>query len=293
MCRLFGAVAAAPISVRYELIDAANPLIRQSEDHDSGWGMAVYRDTAVDAPRVERFSTAAHSDARFNSATELTGRIFNAHVRRATLGGISPENTHPFEFGPYTFSHNGTILDYRSLLRPGMPEPKGQTDSECFFLRLINDYDPDDPVRSLRGVVAQIVASSVFSGVNFLFSDGIKLYAYRLGVFSLYYATRPGVALVASEALTEEEWHCVQQDVLLTIDPDQPDEVHAERLLGDMLAGVARIEKLEPDQTLKGEERGEWAAKRALMFTSQNGGGPVRARVDRIDPASAPDGARS
>ena len=42
MCRVFGCVAAAPITIRHELLDAENPNIRQSEDHDSGWGMAVY-----------------------------------------------------------------------------------------------------------------------------------------------------------------------------------------------------------------------------------------------------------
>jgi hypothetical protein len=34
MCRVFGCVAAEPASIRYELIEAENPLIRQSEDHD-------------------------------------------------------------------------------------------------------------------------------------------------------------------------------------------------------------------------------------------------------------------
>src|SRR5450759_701374 len=114
MCRVFGAVASEPISVRYELLEAANPLIGQSEAHDSGWGIAAYREIGGAAPELERFAVAAHSDGRFAAATALKGRIFNVHVRRATFGGLSPDNTHPFEFGPYSFSHNGTILDFRS-----------------------------------------------------------------------------------------------------------------------------------------------------------------------------------
>jgi len=43
VCRIFGCVAAERVSVRHSLLDAPNPLIRQSEHHDSGWGMAVYR----------------------------------------------------------------------------------------------------------------------------------------------------------------------------------------------------------------------------------------------------------
>lgn len=279
MCRVFGAVASDQISVRYELLEAENPFIRLSENHDSGWGMAAYREPGAAAPSTERFAVAAHGDKRFEAATEMRGRIFNVHVRRATLGGLSTENTHPFEYGPYTFAHNGTILDYRSLLRRGMGEPHGETDSECFFMRLMNEFDPEDPKRSIRNVVAAVVAGHTFSGLNFVFSDGVKLYAYKLGIFDLFYTTRQGVALVCSEELTGENWHNVQQDVLLTLDPEQPEEVRAERLLGDMLVGVARIKKLEPDASLRGAERGEWAANHALEVGSLNGNTSLRPSV--------------
>lgn len=269
MCRVFGAVASDPISVRHELIESSNPLIRLSEQHDSGWGLAAYREVGQAAPVTERFATAAHADGRFEDATSLRGRIFNVHVRRATLGGLSIANTHPFEFGPYSFAHNGTILDYRSLLRPGMPAPTGETDSECFFMRLMNEFDPDEPVKSLRGIVATIVASHKFSGLNFVFSDGYRLYAYRLGIFELFWCTRRGVAMVASEQLTQEEWHRVQQDVLLTLDPESPEEVHAERLIGDTLLETAQIERLEPDQDIRGAERGEWAERFATQVAGR------------------------
>lgn len=245
-------------------------MIQLSESHDSGWGMAVYREVDQAAPVTERFAVAAHNDSRFHPATELRGRIFNVHVRRATLGGLSDQNTHPFEYGPYSFAHNGTILDYRSLLRKDMNAPDGETDSECFFMRLMNEFDPLEPVRSMRGVVATIVASHTFSGLNFVFSDGIKLYAYRLGIFDLYWTTRPGVSLVCSEKLTSEPWHRVQQDVLLTLDPEQPDEVHAERLIGDMLLQTARIERLEPDSAMRGNERGDWAANFAVQVAGRS-----------------------
>lgn len=272
MCRVFGAVSSDPISVRHELLEADNPLIRQSEDHDSGWGMAVYRDLGQAAPLTERFAVAAHADGRFAPATEMQGRIFNVHVRRATLGGLSDANTHPFEYGPYSFAHNGTIEGYRALIRPGMPEPFGDTDSECFFLRLIHELDPENPVRSIRGVVAAIVAGHRFSGLNFVFSDGQKLYAYKLGVFELFWSNRPGVAMVASEKLTSDLWYMAQQDVLLTLDPENPEDVHAERLLGDMLLESARIERLEPDAALKGAARGQWAAEHAALLANVGSG---------------------
>jgi predicted glutamine amidotransferase len=275
MCRVFGAVASDPISVRHELVESTNPMIRLSESHDSGWGVCAYPDVGCAAPHSERFPSAAYADSRFEAATDMRGRIFNAHVRRATLGGLAHENTHPFEFGPYSFAHNGTILGFRNMLRPGMAAPAGQTDSECFFLRLMNDFDPADPVRSMRSTVAALVAGHTFSGLNFVFSDGMKLYAYKLGIFELHWVTRPGVAMVASEPVTNERWHAVQQDVLLTLDPENPEDMFGERLLGDQLVEVARIEKLEPDASMRGEERGEWAANYALEVAGRAASAPA------------------
>jgi glutamine amidotransferase len=253
------------------LVESINPMIRLSEDHDSGWGIASYRDVGQAAPISERFALAAHNDNRFTAATDLRGRIFNVHVRRATLGGLSDENTHPFEFGPYTFAHNGTILGFRNLLRPAMGEPVGQTDSECFFMRLMHDFDPIDPVRSLRATVAAIIAGHTFSGLNFVFSDGQKLYAYKLGIFDLHWAARDGSLVVASERITADDaWHSVQDDVLLVLDPDRLDAPHAERLVGDDWVQRARINPLDGGKGLRGEKRGEFAAERAAKLAAES-----------------------
>jgi predicted glutamine amidotransferase len=264
MCRVFGCVAAEPVSIRHELLEAENPLIRQSEEHDSGWGMAVYERAGGGEPTLVRFPEAAHADDEFVRATELRGRIFNVHVRRATMGELRLENTHPFCLGSYTLGHNGTILRYPRLLQPGMRRPAGDTDSEHLFNRLMHDFDPADPVGSIRATMRTAVECSPFSGLNVLFSDGDKLFAYRLGLFELHWLARPGQLLVASERVTEEPgWHSVQQDVLLTLDPNDLEEPHAERLLGDQLIERAEIQKVDLAPHLRGAERGEAAAERA------------------------------
>ena len=118
MCRVFGCVAAEPVSIRHELLEAENPMIRQSEEHDSGWGMAVYERGDGADPKLRALSEAAHADDGFVKATEARGRIFNAHVRRATMGGLSLENTHPFCLGNYSFCHNGTCSTTRACSAP-------------------------------------------------------------------------------------------------------------------------------------------------------------------------------
>jgi predicted glutamine amidotransferase len=272
MCRVFGCVASEPVSVRHELLEAENPMIRQSEEHDSGWGMAVYERPEGAEPRMVRFPHAAHVDGEFRESTELCGRIFNVHVRRATMGGLTMENTHPFCLGSNSFGHNGTVLEFGRLLGPGVAKPAGQTDSEHVFNLLMHRFDPADVVGSLRSTMRKVVDCSTFSGLNFLFSDGERLYAYRLGIFELHWLARPGQLLVASEKVTGEDWHTVRQDCLLVLDPDDVVEPHAERLLGDETVARADIRKFEEGASLRGAERGAFAAERAARLTAAANG---------------------
>jgi predicted glutamine amidotransferase len=263
MCRVFGCVAAEPVSIEHELLEAENPLIRQSEEHDSGWGMAVYERADASDLKLVRFPDAAYSDGAFKRATSMRGRMFNVHVRRATMGGLSLVNTHPFCLGTYSFGHNGTIVRYPRLLGDRVSTPIGDTDSEHFFNLLMSGYNPADPVECLRKAVRTTVERSPFSGLNFLFSDGQVLFAYRLGLFDLHWLARPGQLLVASEKVTDEPWHSVQQDVLLVLDPDDLEEPHAERLLGDEIVSEASIGKVDLQPHLRGAERGAAAEARA------------------------------
>ena len=267
MCRVFGCVAAEPVSIRHELLEAENPMVRQSEEHDSGWGMAVYERAGGAEPTCVRFPQAAHTDGDFVKATELRGRIFNVHVRRATMGGLRPENTHPFCLGNYSLGHNGTVLEFPRLLEPGVRPPTGDTDSEVLFNLLMRDFDPAAPVESLRRTLGAAAERSPFSGLNVLLSDGERLYAYRLGIFELHWLPRPGQLLVASERVTDEPWHTVQQDVVLVLDPEDLEEPHAERLLGDDAVARADIRKFEDGVGLRGAERGAFAARRAARMS--------------------------
>lgn len=270
MCRVLGCVASEPVSIRHELLEAENPFIRQSEAHDSGWGIATYDRAEGGLPRCRRFPTPAYEDPGFHEATDATGRIFNAHVRRATMGGLAPENTHPFCLDTYSFGHNGTVLRYPRLLDDGVAPPQGQTDSEHLFNLLMSHYDRADPVGSLRRAVTIAVERSPFSGLNFLFSDGERLFAYRLGIFELHWLARPGQLLVSSEKVTADEpWHSVQQDVLLTLDPLDPEEPHAERLIEDELLAQAEVRRIDRNPELRGEARGAAAEERARAAAAE------------------------
>jgi predicted glutamine amidotransferase len=281
MCRLFGAAATAPVSICFELLEASNPLIDQSLRHDSGWGIASYADGD---PAIERFAQAAHADPGFNEAARANGRLFLVHVRRATIGGLKLENTHPFSRRNYTYCHNGTILAPGLLRELSDRDPAGETDSESFFTVLMSQLEPDDVVGSLRRTVEAVCERCRFSALNFLFCDGRRLYAYRLGIYQLYWLVRnldldadtrthyhlhlerprgEHVVLVSSEKLTDDEpWGQFDQDQLLICDPADPDHPRIQRLIGDRADEVEFV-PLDALDNLTGAERGLWAAQRA------------------------------
>src|SRR3954469_16701387 len=96
MCRLFGAVASAPIDVSFELLESENSILRQSERHDSGWGSAYYHDGM---PEIHRFAEAAHADATLDEAASGRPERSMVQGRRATIGDLKLENAHPFSEG--------------------------------------------------------------------------------------------------------------------------------------------------------------------------------------------------
>ena len=281
MCRLFAAAASDPVDVSFELLRSDNSVLRQSEAHDSGWGSMHYTDGAP--PAVNRFPHAAHADDSFDEVTSGRARLIMVHVRRATIGGLKDENTHPFTRGPYAYCHNGTILKAAALEPFADRPPAGDTDSERFFNMLMTGFDSGEVIESLRAAVERTCDTCRFSALNFLFCDGRRLYAYRFGVYRLFWRIRSlnldadaqtqlhlhlqrphgeHVVLVASEKLTEgERWSEFGQDELLVCDPGDPDHPRIQRLLGERAESVEFV-PLDSGE-LTGAARGEWAAQRA------------------------------
>jgi glutamine amidotransferase len=269
------------VDVSFELLRSDNSILRQSEKHDSGWGSAYYSHDGV--PDVKRFADAAHADEGFDEVTSGRARLIMVHVRRATIGGLKLENTHPFSRGPYTYCHNGTIIKAAKLEPLADTAPRGDTDSERFFNMLMTAFDHGDVLGSLRRAVETVCDTCRFSALNFLFCDGRRIYAYRFGVYRLFWLRRDlaldadtdmhyhvhleaprgaHMVLAASERLTESEpWVEMGQDELLVCDPGDADHPRVERLLGER-AGEVEFVPLDSGE-LSGAARGEWAAKRA------------------------------
>ena len=259
MCRLYALRANEPTRVECSLVKAQNALMRQSQldsenlVHGHGWGVADYRDGH---PLVEKQTWAAFHGEHFEkAAARVYAHTVVAHVRRATVGGTSTENTHPFHHGRWIFALNGTVpnvLKVRDRMMPKIDpllqnDIKGTTDSEHIFYYLLSLHmaDPGRPLRQVAGQgLTQIIAWSMEIdpdariGLNIIMTDGRDLVGSRCGR-SLWQLVRERVQIcetcgkshvhhdreesyraveVASEPLTDEPWQPVPEDVVFSID---------------------------------------------------------------------------
>jgi glutamine amidotransferase len=221
LCRLYGLRATDPTKVECTLVYAQNAMLRQSRadlrgiDHSDGWGISCYRE---DLPLAERRAASAHEDVHFSTTAE---RVYSstvvAHVRRATVGRVTLDNTHPFVYGHWTFAHNGTVRNIEALgpaLEDETPQRfrrlrRGDTDSERAFLWILGrmrsrGQDPEARCRDhagladvLAGAVEELAERSAAGGenpskLNFILTDGHVMLATRWG-HSLHLLTRDGI----------------------------------------------------------------------------------------------------
>lgn len=221
---------------------AFSGLRQLAHEHKDGWGVARFDgDTAV----IETNLTPAHSCPRFSAlGDDVETRSMLAHIRKASVGSVHPDNTHPFYARGWAFMHNGTLRNFdesRAALEAEIAPRwrstlRGETDSErCFglFLTYLEDVTAPtsrDVARSLAHVMRTVERvcdrpNEKRSAMNFLVGDGRSLVATRRGR-TLFTAHRHGVCFIASEALwPEESWTEVPEDSLVLCDGPHPPAV--------------------------------------------------------------------
>ncbi|MBV9839400.1 MAG: class II glutamine amidotransferase [Solirubrobacterales bacterium] len=183
MCRLFGMSGGSePVTATFWLLEAPDSLAQQSRREPDGTGLGTF--TADGKPVVSKQPLAAYEDERFaREAREVSSRTFVAHVRYASNGGLSVENTHPFEQHQRLFAHNGVIGDLPRLeqeLGDAMRTVHGETDSERFFALITHEIERSGEVGEGIVSAARWVAEQlpVFS-MNLVLTTASELWALR------------------------------------------------------------------------------------------------------------------
>lgn len=180
MCRLFGFRSVIASQVHRSLVDCENSLVRQSQRHRDGWGVAYY---VRDVPHVIKSAQTAVEDTLFARVSGIvSAQTVVAHLRKATAGRNAMINCHPFQYGHWIFAHNGQIPDFSAhrgaMLGSISPDLRrfvlGDTDSEVLFYMLLSamrqriDLGEDDPeLEAIIESIDQVVdAIHVLTGEN-------------------------------------------------------------------------------------------------------------------------------
>ncbi|MCQ9163839.1 MULTISPECIES: class II glutamine amidotransferase [unclassified Arthrobacter] len=186
MCRLFGLHAGRDaVTATFWLLKAPDSLQAQSHRAPDGTGIGVFNGPGT--PVVSKQPMAAWHDAAFaSSARTLEGTTFLAHVRYASTGAHTLENTHPFELDGRLFAHNGVVhgldrLDARILERGGAGLVRGETDSERLFALITAEtrLAGGDLGAGLAAAMAWVVAALPVYSLNLIITTGTGLWALR------------------------------------------------------------------------------------------------------------------
>ena len=197
MCRLFG-MSGGPRRVRaaFWLLEAPDSLADQSHRNPDGAGIGTFELDGT--PEVDKSPIAAYKDRTFvREAKTEESRTFVAHVRFASVGGVEPKNTHPFEQHGRLMAHNRVVEDlprleeqlgeYGSLVT-------GDTDSERLFALITKEIEASggDVGTGITAAVRWVAANLPLYALNIVLTTETDLWALRYpetnGLFVLEWA---------------------------------------------------------------------------------------------------------
>lgn len=197
MCRLFGLTSGmAPARVTFWLLDAPDSLEVQSHRNADGSGIGFF--DAAGAPVLDKQPEPAFRDEEFvREAREAKSATFIAHVRWATAGGRTVQNTHPFAMQGRIMAHNGGIGELPRLeeqLGSYASLVLGDTDSERYFALITKQTEAHggDVGAGITAAASWIAEHLPVSSLNTIVAAPGELWALRYpAAHALHILDRP------------------------------------------------------------------------------------------------------
>ena len=222
MCELFGFSSYKEKRLQPYLKE----FFRHSVRHPNGWGLATFENGTPDV-RTEMIS-AEKSEVLPGILNQLPdSKVLLAHIRRATVGGVRPENCHPFvrcdsSGRTWTLMHNGTVFRDTEL-QPYKSRQTGDTDSErilLYTIDLINDrisqnHSPLNSEQRIETVEYAIRELSYRNKLNLLIYDGSRLYVHVNMNGTLYVLQDTDGAMFSTTPLEAQGWEPLPLNSLL------------------------------------------------------------------------------
>ncbi|MDR5684149.1 MAG: class II glutamine amidotransferase [Armatimonadota bacterium] len=206
----------------------------RGKDNPHGWGIARFDGRACQVFKEPIKALNSKLATFLRDYEYFVSKIFIGHVRRASKGNHTLQNTHPFV---RTFRSREVALAHNGTLDPVIPKsalkfhPVGETDSEYLFCAFLTRLS-DEGIRftDFQRIEALLREFNRFGTMNLLFSEGDHLYSYcdQCGYNSLCMTER--TAPFDRVSLRDEDW---EVDLAEEKRPDQRGFVIATRPLTD------------------------------------------------------------
>jgi predicted glutamine amidotransferase len=247
MCRLFGLTSGTvPVRATFWLLDAPDSLEAQSHRNADGSGIGFF--DSAGAPVLDKQPEPAFSDEEFvHEARQAESATFVAHVRWASTGGRTVQNTHPFTMQGRIMAHNGGFGELPRLEEQLGSYARlilGDTDSERYFALITQQTEAHggDVGAGITAAASWIAAHLPVSSLNTIVTAPGELWALRYPAqHALHILERPAAqelhvrsatssvhapavgssVVVASEELDGESgWRMLAPGELVHVRPD-------------------------------------------------------------------------
>ena len=189
MCELYAMSSAVAKNISFYLCEFR----RHGGDtgiHVDGWGLAFFKAGSVEIFR-EPEPAALSLKMDHVLQTQKPADTVISHIRKATQGEISLQNTQPFSMQlngrSHIFAHNGNLVNIQQQIPASKYLPEGETDSEYVFCYLMEKLESlwlqgeaDIPTLEQRITVIKEAFElfAQFGQANFIYSDCEYLFAF-------------------------------------------------------------------------------------------------------------------
>lgn len=223
MARLIGYMANRADRLRDAFHQERGAIARLPTDQSGAWGVGFYQgDEVLHKKQPTPDGQPVDWDAIVQN---VKSDCAIAHVRQATVGAFSVDNTHPFRFRQWLFAHVGTMTAFEELkteLLAGLPDflrrnIRGSSDSELLFHLVLGELHeggqldaltPSSEVvigaigKALRKVDDRVGSSRPTSTLNLIIANGqIVVGARHGGAFG--WVERTGLTELAAGSIEE------------------------------------------------------------------------------------------
>lgn len=221
MCELFAVTSDHNIELNWFLKN----FFDHSSEHPNGWGLAFFDEGNIS---VEKEPVRAKDSyyLRHRLTDEIRSSRMMAHIRRATVGDVNFNNTHPFTAKDdsgrkWTLMHNGTIFESEELKHYQCLQ-KGTTDSERILLYIVDRMNSlyrendgsDDPALRFWLMDEIVQELSPQNKINLVIFDGEYFYIHKNEEGTLFKLEKKGSVIFSTRPLTTGPWEEIPRNQL-------------------------------------------------------------------------------